>query len=79
MISYTSIVDGLSTWNRSKTKKTVSKDDYEIFCKEYVFDSLKGIKFGEAFCKRFDIHDSMLSMFSNELARFHIEKLGYIK
>lgn len=79
MISYASIVDGLSTWNLSKTKKTVSKDDYEIFCKEYVFDSLKEIKFGEAFCKRFDIHDPMLSMFSNDLAKFHIEKLGYLK
>lgn len=79
MITYASIVDGLSTWSLSKTKKTVTKDEYEIFCKEYVFDSIKGIRFGEAFCKRFDINDSMLSKFSNDLAKFHIEKLGYIK
>ena len=58
---------------------TISKQEYEIFCKEYTFERLKGEPFGRAFCKRFDIDDYFLKNLSDKTARYHIEKLGYIK
>jgi hypothetical protein len=69
----------LENWDGSKVHKTVSKEDYELFCKEYVFEQLKGISFGEAFCKRFGIDNALINMVSNDTAKFHIEALGYIK
>lgn len=69
----------LEDWDGSKAKKTVSREDYELFCKEYVFDQLKGLSFGQAFCKRFKIDDALINIVSNDTAKFHIEALGYIK
>lgn len=63
-----------------KGSKTISKKDYEIFCKEFVFDSLKGESFGEAFCKRFDITDSTISILKTEgFTKELIKSLGYIE
>lgn len=59
--------------------KTVKKCDYETFCKEFIFEKLRGKKFGEAFCERFDFNSFILRNLSDENARFHIEKFGYIK
>lgn len=59
--------------------KSVNKKDYESFCKEFVFYDLKEISFGEAFCERFGFNNIFLKNLSNETARYHIEKLGYIK
>jgi len=57
----------------------VSKSDYELFCKEYVFEKLKGIAFGYAFCKRFGIQQYTISNMKNDLfVKQHIEKF-YIK
>ena len=58
---------------------TISKEDYEIFRKEYMFEKLKGKTFGQAFCERFDVDDYFLKNLSDKTARYHIEKLGYIK
>ena len=41
--------------NLNSPKYKISKSDYEIFCKEYIFEHIRGIKFGKAFCKKFDI------------------------
>ena len=58
----------------------VSRLEYAIFCKEYVFEKLKGINFGTAFQKRFGARDRVLSMFrEQEDAMKHIEYCGYIK
>jgi len=59
---------------------SVSKEDYAIFCKEYVFEKLKGVNFGSAFQKRFGVRDRVLSMFSKqEDAMAHITYCGYVK
>lgn len=64
---------------KNKSDK-ISREEYDLFCKEYVFDKLKGIKFGEAFCKRFGIEDSALSILQNEtFTKDLIESLEYIK
>ena len=58
----------------------ISKNEYTIFCKEYVFEKLKGISFGVAFQKRFGIRDRVLSMFSNQTdAMKHVEYCKYVK
>lgn len=60
--------------------KPVSKSEYTLFCKEYIFEELKGINFGTAFQKRFGVRDRVLSMFSNQSdAMAHIKYCGYIK
>ena len=59
-------------------KKMISNNEYEIFCKEYIFEKLKGVRFGEAFCKRFHIRSWTISKFSDSWAKEHIEQF-YIK
>lgn len=59
---------------------SISKDEYEIFCKEYIFEKLKGVSFGVAFQKRFGIKDRVLSMFSEQsVCMTHIEYCKYVK
>lgn len=64
------------TANPDNTK--VTKVDYEKFCKEFIFEKLKGKSFGEAFCKEFGFNDIFLKSLSDDTAKYHIEKLGYI-
>ena len=60
--------------------RPISKIEYDLFCKEYVFEKLKGINFGTAFQKRFGVHDRVLSMFANQTdAMAHIKYCNYIK
>jgi hypothetical protein len=54
---------------------SISKEEYDIFCKEYIFEKLKEIRFGTAFRKRFGVRDRVLSMFSDQTdAMKHIER-----
>lgn len=64
----------------SKAKKTVTQKEYDQFKKEFVFEKLKGLTLGKAFCKKFEIEDYMLSNLKddNEID-FLIKALGYIK
>ena len=58
----------------------ISKHEYEIFCKEYIFEKLKGVSFGVAFQKRFGIKDRVLTMFSEQsVCMTHIEYCKYVK
>jgi len=58
----------------------INQADYDEFCKEYVFEKLKGINFGTAFQKRFGVRDRVLSLFSNQSdAMTHIKYCNYIK
>jgi hypothetical protein len=60
--------------------KNIPRDEYEIFCKEYMFDKLKDVSFGTAFCKRFEVTDFVLDLLQSEnSAKKHIEYIGYIK
>lgn len=60
-------------------KKSVDKEEYELFCKEFVFDKIKGKTFGFAFCEKFELNDTFLKNLSDDTAKYHIETLGYIK
>lgn len=60
--------------------KHVSKKDYEVFCKEFIFDSLQGTSFGLAFCKKFEIIDAVLLMGrSDDKNRQYIKDVGYVQ
>lgn len=64
----------------NKKKKTITKSEYEVFCKEFIFDALCGETFGQAFCRKFKITDNLLNIVSsNSEAKYIIETLGYIK
>lgn len=64
---------------KSKTKKTVSIKEYDIFIKEFLFYQIKGESFGAAFCKRFEIDDWLLPKISDSSAKRLIEALGYLE
>ena len=58
----------------------VSRDEYEVFCKEYLFDNLREESFGRAFCKRFDITDYVLDILpSEQSAKLHITSFRYVE
>ena len=58
---------------------TISKQDYEVFQKEYLFDMLKGKRYGRAFCEKFHINDMVIEcLFDEDLAREMIEE-NYIQ
>jgi hypothetical protein len=68
-------------WRRLKDREVkISREEYDIFCKEFIFNKLAGEKFGQAFCKRFGIEDSAISILKSEsFTKELIESLGYIK
>ena len=61
------------------SKKQISKTEYDEFCKEFIFEKIKGISFAVAFCEKFDFNNIFLKGLSDETAKDHIETLGYIK
>ena len=42
------------------TKKTVSPGAFEQWRREFIFEGLAGIRYGQAFCNRFGITDYIL-------------------
>mgnify|MGYP003346578477 CR=1 FL=1 len=62
MNAFTSMV----TFLDGRTNPMISKHDYEVFQKEYIFDKLKGYNYGKAFCKRFDINDRVIECLIDE-------------
>ena len=45
---------------RVVTEKTISQQDYERWRREFSFQGLTGIRYGQAFCNRFGITDYIL-------------------
>ena len=76
--TFISVLGALEDLTRNKEKK-ISKHEYELFCKEFIFDKIKGKTFGVAFCERFSFNNIFLKGLSDETAKLHIERLGYIK
>ena len=75
------IVDQLriQTLGKGKTDFKINKQEFEDFCKEFLFEQLKGdIKLGEAFCKKYDEPNYVLSILHDCSAKAHIKKF-YVK
>jgi len=43
-----------------KNNTTVTLNEFEKFDKEYIFDAVKGQRYGQAFCNKFNITDYIL-------------------
>ena len=59
--------------------KQITKQEFEDFCKGFLFEQIKGdYKLGEAFCKKYDEPNYVLSILPDNSAKAHIKKF-YVK
>lgn len=65
----------LQTLGRGRQDFKISKEEFEDFCKGFLFEQIKGdTKLGEAFCKKYDEPNYVLSILSDSSAIEHIRK-----
>ena len=46
--------------NTGKVHNLIATDDYEQWKKDYIWEALHGIRYGQSFCNRFGITDNHL-------------------
>ena len=64
---------------RSDKDFYITKQEFDDFCKGFLFEELKGNnQLGAAFCKKYNQSNYILSILSNKSAKEHIRKF-YIK
>ena len=69
----------IQTLGKGKKDFKITKQEFENFCKEFLFEQLRGgDKLGEAFCKKYDEPNYVLSILSSRSAKAHIKKF-YVK
>ena len=69
----------LQTLGKGKKDFSISKQEFEDFCKGFLFEQIKGdTKLGEAFCKKYDESNYVLSILHDHSAKAHVKKF-YIK
>lgn len=61
-----------------QTKRSVSKIQYEQWRKAYIFDGIKGISYGQSFCRRFSIQDHILNRFDSGHRMDHYIRKHYV-
>ena len=65
----------LQTLGKGQKDFSISSEEFEDFCKGFLFEQIKGNdKLGEAFCKKYNEKNYVLSILSNESAMAHIKK-----
>ena len=69
----------LQTLGKGKSDFKITKQEFDDFCKEFLFEQIKGeFDLGEAFCKKYDEPNYVLSILPDRSAKAHIKKF-YIK
>jgi hypothetical protein len=69
----------LQTLGKGQKDFSITEEEFEDFCKGFLFEEIKGnTKLGEAFCKKYNEPNYVLSILPNESAKQHIRKF-YIK
>ena len=69
----------LQTLGKGKKNFTISNQEFEDFCKGFLFEHIKGeCNLGQAFCKKYDEPNYVLSILPDHSAKAHIKKF-YIK
>lgn len=69
----------LQTLGKGQKGFSISESEFEDFCKGFLFEEIKGNdKLGEAFCKKYNEINYVLSILPNESAKQHIRKF-YVK
>ena len=65
----------IQTLGKGKKDFKITKQEFDNFCKGFLFEQIKGNeKLGEAFCKKYDEHNYVLSILPNHSAKAHIKK-----
>jgi hypothetical protein len=68
----------IQTLGKSKNNFKISEQEFQEFRKSFLFDQIKGNKFGVCFCEKYNLTNYVLSILSNESAIVHI-KTFYVK
>ena len=69
----------LQTLGKGKQDFSISKQEFNDFCKEFLFEQIKGdYRLGEAFCKKYNESNYVLSILPDSSAKIHIKKF-YVK
>jgi len=42
------------------TSLRITLDEYELWVKDFIWDALHGLRYGQSFCNRFNIKDNLL-------------------
>jgi len=56
----------------------ITLQEFEDFCKGFLFEEIKGNKLGKTFLEKYDQSNYVLSILSNKSAKEHIRKF-YVK
>ena len=65
----------LQTLGKGQKDFKISEEEFEDFCKEFLFEQIKGdYRLGEAFCKKYDEPNYVLSILPDRSAKTHIKK-----
>ena len=56
----------------------ITEQEFDDFCKGFLFEEIKGTKLGTAFCEKYKQTNYVLSILHNKAAKEHIRKF-YIK
>jgi hypothetical protein len=69
----------VQTLGKGKKDFKITKEEFEDFCKGFLFEQIKGnYKLGDAFCKKYDEPNYVLSILNDRAAKAHIKKF-YVK
>ena len=69
----------IQTLGKGKTNFSINKQQFDDFCKEFLFEQIIGdYKLGEAFCKKYNEQNYVLSILPDHSAKAHIKKF-YVK
>lgn len=73
---FKNIADQLSARFNARDLK-ISRSDFEHWQKLYTWDAIKGMAYGESFCKYFEIYDAALMLFNQHRSTDEFE--SYIR
>ena len=69
----------LQTLGKGQKDFSIGEQEFEDFCKRFLFEQIKGeLKLGEAFCKKYNEQNYVLSILPDHSAKAHIKKF-YVK
>ena len=69
----------LQTLGKARKDFSIGKQEFDDFCKGFLFEQIKGnYRIGEAFCKKYDEPNYVLSILPDRSAKAHIKKF-YVK
>jgi len=69
----------LQTFGKGKKNFTIDKQEFDNFCKSFLFEQIKGDKkLGQYFCEKYNEPNYVLSILNDRPAKEHIKKF-YVK